>query len=89
VPAVEQSFVTTLPDRLYMDSNVCTAYLVMSHAHDARAARLLQSLQAHGSTTLYISDVNDFASFDAGCRRVDGLQHWTDRLHDRAAPPSA
>jgi predicted nucleic acid-binding protein len=58
MPAIEHAFVEPPPVQLYLDTNVCIAYLIAGHPHHTQARALVQSLAASTATTLYLSSLS-------------------------------
>jgi predicted nucleic acid-binding protein len=55
VPATARAFADPPPPHLYLDTDVCLAYLIPSEPLHQRAGVLFSQLAIHGSTTVYVS----------------------------------
>jgi predicted nucleic acid-binding protein len=70
------------PTRLYLDTNVCIAYLVGSHPHNVPARVLFRRLAECGLTTLFVSSLSwlEFAHVVARQEFLDHLpEDWRRR----------
>src|SRR5438067_13552126 len=58
VAAVEHAFTDQPPSSLYLDTDVCLAYLIPSEPLHERAAALFALLATYGYTTVYVSSLS-------------------------------
>jgi predicted nucleic acid-binding protein len=70
VPAFEHAFLSPPPQRLYIDTDIVTAYLVDTQEHHRRCQAFLERLYQFGQTTLYLSSLL-WIEFTHVIRRVD------------------
>jgi predicted nucleic acid-binding protein len=84
VAAVEHPFTDQPPSSLYLDTDVCLAYLIPSEPLHERAAALFTQLATHGYTTVYVSSLSwiEFVKVITSDRFRKGLPaDWQQRYH--------